>query len=348
MELPGGLLEYRELERLLAGPVQIVTTLITGATGVVGGAVLRHLAEQGEQVRALVRSEEGAKAVAARCSTPVWGDITDPATLSDAMAGVDLVYHVAGLNLMCSRRPERLAAVNVEGAVNVVRAARLEGVRRLVFTSSAAVLGEGRGEIGDEDSVHRGTYISHYDRSKHLGEQAVMAEAGDLEVVTVNPSSVQGPGRRTGTGKLILDLVNSRLPVMVDTWVSIVDIDDCARGHLLAASRGKPGRRYVLNSFSLPIRRAVGILEEQLGRPLRVRYLPRPVAYAAGAVIEGVWRLRRSRPPFCREMVRTISHGHRYDGSRAVRELGMSYLGPEEFLARLVDWYHREGLITAS
>ena len=314
----------------------------------VGGAVLRHLARQGDDLRALVRSEPGAVHVSALGAEPVWGDITDPGTLAQALEGVDLVYHVAGLNLMCPRRPQRLEEVNVAGAVNMVRAARRAGVRRMVFTSSAAVLGERTGEIGNEDSVHRGSYLSHYDRSKYLGEQAVAAEAGDLELVTVNPSSVQGPGRRTGTGKLILDLVNGKLPVMVDTWASIVDIDDCARGHLLAAARGEPGRRYVLNSFSLRIRKAVEILQEQLGRPLKVRYLPKPVAYAAAATIEGIWRLRRRRPPFCREIVRTISHGHRYDGGRAVRELGMSYIGPEDFLERLVAWYREEGLISSS
>ena len=322
-----------------------MTTLITGATGVVGAALLRHLSEQEDDLRALVRSEEGAAAVSRQGAAPVRGDITDTATLSAAMAGVDLVYHAAGLNLMCPRRPERLIEVNVAGAVNVMRAARRAEVRRLVFTSSAAVIGEHRGEIGNEESTHRGSYLSHYDRSKHHAEQAVAAEAGEMEVVMVNPSSVQGPGRTTGTGKLILDLVNGRLPVMIDTWVSIVDIDDCARGHLLAASRGEPGRRYLLNSFSLRIRRAVEILEEQLGRPLRVRYLPPPVAYAVGATIEGVWRLAGRQPPFCREIVRTIRHGHRYDGGRAVRELGMSYIGAKDFLAKLVGWYREEGLI---
>ena len=325
-----------------------MTTLITGATGVVGTAVLRHLSQQGGDVRALVRSDQGASHVTQWGAASVVGDITEPGSLTEAMAGVKLVYHVAGLNLMCPRRPEMLEKVNVDGAVNVVRAARRSGVRRLVFTSSAAVLGERRGEIGNEKSLHRGSYLSHYDRSKHLGEQAVVTEAGDMELVIVNPSSVQGPGRKSGTGKLILDLVNGKLPVMVDTWASIVDIDDCARGHLLAAARGEPGRRYVLNSFTLRIRQAVEILEEQLDRPLKVRYLPKPVAYAAGATIEGIWRLRGRRPPFCREIVRTISHGHRYDGGRAVRELGMSYIGPEDFLQRLVAWYRQEGLITSS
>ncbi len=322
-----------------------MTTLITGATGVVGAAVLRHLSGQGDHPRALVRSEEGAAQVSRWGAVPVRGDITDPATLSGAMAGVDLVYHVAGLNLMCPRRPEGLIEVNVDGAVNVMRAARRAEVRRVVFTSSAMVMGERRGEVGDEQTIHRGSYLSHYGRSKHLAEQAVVAEAGEMELVIVNPSSVQGPGRTTGTGKLILDIVNGRLPVMMDTWVSIVDIDDCARGHLLAASRGAPGRRYLLNSFSLRIRRAVEVLEEQLGRPLRVRYLPPPVAFAAGATMEGVWRLVGRQPPFCREIVRTIRHGHRYDGGRAVRELGMSYIGAEDFLAKLVGWYREEGLI---
>ena len=124
------------------------------------------------------------------------------------MDGVDLLYHVAGLNVMCPRRPKELIEVNVDGAVNVMRAARRTGVRRVVFTSSAMVMGERRGEIGDEETSHSGRYLSHYGRSKHLGEQAVIAEAGEMELVIVNPSSVQGPGRTTGTGKLILDIVN--------------------------------------------------------------------------------------------------------------------------------------------
>ncbi|MYH05559.1 MAG: NAD-dependent epimerase/dehydratase family protein [Acidimicrobiia bacterium] len=323
-----------------------MSTLITGATGIVGGAMLRHLSGQDHKPRALVRSEEAAALVSEMGAEPVRGDITDPDTLAPAMEGVDLLYHVAGLNVMCPRRPEELTEVNVNGSVNVMRTARRAGVRRVVYTSSAMVMGERKGEVGDEQTTHRGSYLSHYGRSKHLAEQAVIAEATDLELVIVNPSSVQGPGRKTGTGKLLLDVVNGRLPVMMDTWVSIVDIDDCARGHLLAASRGKPGRRYLLNSFTLRIREAVEILGQQVGRPIKMRYLPWPVAYAAGAGIEGAWRLLGKQPPFCRETVRIIGHGHRYDGGRAVRELGMSYIGPEEFLTKLVAWYTKEGLIT--
>ncbi|MDH3517953.1 MAG: hypothetical protein OEM66_03415, partial [Acidimicrobiia bacterium] len=161
----------------------------------------------------------------------------------------------------------------------------------------------------------------------------------------VNPSSVQGPGRATGTGKLILDLVNGKLPFLVDTRISIVDITDCARGHVLAAEKGEAGRRYILNSFTIEMREAVAVLEGVLGRSLPVRYLPGWVAAGASAPVEWGARLVRRRPTVCREMVRTMRHGHSYDGSRAVRELGLDYTTAESLMTRLIGWFRQEGLV---
>jgi dihydroflavonol-4-reductase len=229
----------------------------------------------------------------------------------------------------------------------VVRAARAAGVGRLVHTSSAAALGEPAGTVGSESSPHRGWYLSGYERSKHLSESVVLTEGHDLDVVVVNPSSVQGPGRATGTGKLILDLVRGRLPFLVESSISIVDIDDCARGHLLAAERGRSGERYVLNSFSLGTRQAVELLEEVLGRPLPVRYLPGLIAGAGAGLVEAAFRSVGRRPPVCREMVRTLRHGHTYDGSKAVRELGLTYTSPEDTLRRMIEWFMSRGLLEA-
>jgi dihydroflavonol-4-reductase len=145
---------------------------------------------------------------------------------------------------------------NVDGTRNVIRAAQARGVRRIVYTSSAIVLGEEKGTVGSETSPHRGRHLSHYERSKFEAERVAFAEARDVELVVVNPSSVQGPGRATGTGGLILDVVNGKLPLMVDSTLSVIDIDDCARGHTLAEERGEPGRRYVLNGFSVSVREA--------------------------------------------------------------------------------------------
>ncbi len=322
-----------------------MTVVITGATGVVGGAVLRHVRLDGRPVRALVRSPAGAERLRSQGVEPVMGDVTELPTLVEAFAGADLVYHVAGRNEMCPADPTRLYRVNVDGSRNVVRAAQAVGVRRLVYTSSAATIGEESGTVGTEDSPHRGGYLSHYERSKHLAEQVVYAEATGIELVVVNPSSVQGPGRASGTGKLLLDVLAGRLPVMVDTWVSIVDIDDCARGHLLAAARGVPGERYLLNSFTLRVSDALRLVEIVAGLNVRLRYVPAWTARVGAGLVETLARIAGRRPPVCREMVRTMLHGHRYDGSKATAELGLEYTPPERTLARLIEWARTEGLL---
>lgn len=304
-------------------------------------AVTRHLLNGGAEVRALVRpGRELADGI-----EPALGDVLDYESLLAACSGAEVVYHLAGVNRMCDPHPEEMYRVNVDGSRNVVRACRAARVRRLVYTSSAAALGEPRGSVGNEETVHRGYFHSHYERSKYQGEQLVMAEATDLDVVIVNPSSVQGAGRATGTGKLILDVINGRLPILVDTRLSIVDIDDCARGHLLAAVKGTKGRRYVLNSFSISMREAVGLIEGVVGRAVGVRYLPAQVATAAAALAWLPFRVSGRQARLCPEMVRTLRHGHTYDGSRATKELGLVYTPAEATLHRLVEWARREGLL---
>lgn len=322
-----------------------MTVVVTGGSGVVGQAVLRHLVAAGRRPVALSRSEASDEIVEALGAVPARGDILSPGSLDAAFRGAEVVYHVAGLNTMCPRDPGELERVNVGGSVDVVEAAERAGVRRIVYTSSAATIGEEAGTVGSESSPHRGSYLSHYERSKHLAEMAVFDAARRVEVVSVNPSSVQGPGRASGTGALILDLLRGRLPALIDTRVSIVDIEDCAAGHLLAEARGEPGRRYILNSFTLSMRDAVALLGDVTGRALAPRWLPGWVASVGVLPVEAVARLRGRKPPFCREMVRTLRHGHAYDGGRAERELGLEYTAPEDLLRRLVDWFESEGLL---
>ena len=252
-----------------------MTVLVTGGTGIVGGAVVRHLVAAGREVRGLARDAAGDVTLEGLGAEPVRGDVLDPAALRGAVEGAEVVYHLAGINSFCLADPAPMMRTNIEGSRQVVAACLDRGVRRLVYTSSAATLGEVEGTVGHEGSPHRGSYLSEYEKSKHLAEQAVLATAEPpLEVVTVNPSSAQGPGRATGTGKVILDLINGKLPAVVHTRFSIVDIDDCARGHLLAEEHGTPGERYVLNGFTLTMEEAVARLAETLGREIKVRYAP--------------------------------------------------------------------------
>jgi len=320
-----------------------VTVLVTGGSGVVGGAVVRALVAAGHDVRALCRSDAASNTVAALGAVPVVGDVLDRAALTSAMQGCDVVFHVAGVNAMCLADPQPIYTANVDGTRTVLRAAEQARVRRVVHTSSAIVLGEEAGTVGSESSAHRGSFHSHYERSKYEAEQIALSGEWAVEVVAVNPSSVQGPGRATGTGKLILDVIRGRLPFLVNVPISIVDIDDCARGHLLAAERGVPGERYVLNGFTLPAPDAMAMVGEIVGRPPRVRYLPKPLLRAIGPLLDLVNRVKQL--PFCGEMITVMTQGHVYDGSRSTRELGLEYRPAAETLRRTIDWFRAEGLL---
>jgi dihydroflavonol-4-reductase len=273
--------------------------------------------------------------------------LLDEPALAAAMRGSDVVFHVAGVNTLCPADPSELERVNVGGAAAVTRAAAAAGVARLVHTSSASTIGEPSGTVGREDTPHRGWYLSDYDRTKHAGERAVLEIAAQegLDVVCVNPASVQGPGRATGTAKMLLAQLDGRLKVFVDTRFSVVDIDDCTRGHLLAAERGRPGERYLLCGATLTSEEALALLRRLGGSSTRPRFVPRAVAPPLAAAVESVCRALHREPPTCRAMARTLLHGHAYDGSRATRELGLRYTPVEDTLRRTAAWAYGQGLL---
>ena len=316
---------------------------VTGGSGVVGRAVVSHLVGAGYDVAATSRSPEADETIRGMGATPLRAELADYDSLVDAFAGAERVFHIAGMNAMCVADPVPMWEANIDGTLDVAEAAARAGVSRLIYTSSAAVLGERQGTIGDEDSEHRGSFLSRYEESKYLAEQALLELDPAIEVVIVNPSSVQGPGRATGTGELILDVVNGRLRVLADTSLSVVDIDDCARGHLLAADHGRDRRRYVLNSFSVQASDAVDMISAVIGQDLEVRFVP-PWLLRQAAPVADLLRWLRIPVPFCGEMINTVTHGHRYDGSRATRELSLEYTEPGPFMERLLAWFRSEGL----
>ena len=320
---------------------------VTGGSGFVGGALLARLIADGRDVRALARSAEAAASVEAAGARSVAGDLSDVAALLEGMRGCETVFHVAGMNAMCMREPGAMLRTNVEGSEVVVRAAAAVGARRLVLTSSAATIGEPKGAVGREDTPHRGTFLSEYERSKFLAEQRVLAlaEELDVQVVCVNPSSVQGPGRTGGSARILIRSVDARLPFIVNTHLSVVDVEDCTQAHVLAESRGTAGQRYVVSGASLTTRRAVELVRSVAGRPRRAIRLPRSAATAAGVIASGISSVTGRSLPFCPELARTLLHGHRYDGSFATRDLGLSYRPLEDTIERTLRWYADRGMI---
>ena len=324
-----------------------MTVFVTGGSGFVGGAVVDHLVASGADVKALVRSEPAAEAVGSRGADPVPGDLSDGAALRRGMDGCEIAYHVAGVNKMCPGNPGPMYRTNVDLVRTVVRAAADTGVRRVVLTSSAAVIGEPDGVIADESTRHSGRFLSHYARSKYLGERAFFEEADRLgvEAVAVNPSSVQGPGRSTGSALLLRYALSMRRPVAIETTLSVVDIDDTARAHLLAAERGAAGERYLVNGATADIRTFVGMLAEAADRAIEPIILPRWLAVGLSPVAAAAGIGGRDRP-MCLEMLRTLLHGHRFDATRSVVELGMEYTPLPDMLARTVAWLRAEGFVS--
>jgi dihydroflavonol-4-reductase len=324
-----------------------MTVFVTGGSGLVGGALVSRLKQRGDDVVALARSDDAAAKLEAKGARTVRGDVLDEAAMTEGMRGCELLYHVAGINTFCPTDPAALFHVNVRGAEIAVRAAAAAGVRRVVLTSSAATLGEERGTVGTEKSPHRGSYMSVYERSKHEGEVAAFAASRNagIDLVAVLPSSVQGPGRAGGTGRILIAYLNGKLKAFVDTRISLVDIDDTIEAHVLAAERGTPGERYLISGATITSLEALEIVGKIAGVHHNVRLLPPPVARTVGAAVEAGFRVRGKKPPVCREMIRTLLHGHHYDGSYAAAELGLHYTPVEDTLRRTIEWARSEGLV---
>ena len=327
-------------------PVLDAPVFVTGGSGFVGGAVVDHLASAGAEVRALARSRSAAESLATRGAIPVRGDLANRAELAASMSKCDLVFHVAGVNTMCPKDPGLMYRTNVDDVRTVVGAAADAGVRRIVLTSSAAAIGEPEGVIADEWTPHTGSFMSHYARSKYLGERAFFeaTEQCGVEGVAVNPSSVQGPGRAAGSTLLLRYALGTERPLAIETTLSIVDIDDCARGHLLAALRGSAGARYLLSGASLTVSDVIALLAEITGRAIRPVMLPRSLATMAYPVA-AVAGVASGDQPFCVEMLRTLLHGHRFDVARSEAELSMAYTPIAETFVRTVEWLAHAGFV---
>jgi dihydroflavonol-4-reductase len=320
---------------------------VTGGSGLLGGHLISRLTSSGRSVCALARSDAAAESVAQLGASVVRGDLFDAAALREGMSNADAVFHVAGVNEMCASDPRAMDHVNVDGTVSVLQAASASGVQRVVYTSSAAAIGEESNEMGTEETVHSGEYVSAYARSKHVAEVAAFEEAARLGValVAVNPSSVQGPGRATGSAALLIRALNSKRPLLFDTTLSIVDIEDCTTGHVNAAQYGRAGERYILSGATLTVADAIGLLAESSGRSIRPRWVSRAMMQTAGMAVARLAVVARPTLGVCPELITTLLHGHRFDGTKASEELHFVYTEVSNTIERTVAWLAERGFI---
>ena len=223
---------------------------ITGSTGVVGKPLLRKIVDKGHNVFALSRSNNSDHLFSDLGVKKIDGDLFTESLYGDLSDyNIDAIFHIAGVNKMCSKNPEGMFKANIEGTKQILQLGNMLKIKKFIYTSSAVTLGEELGTLGNELSNHRGYFLSKYEESKYLAEKEAFDYDKDFEFVSVNPSSVQGPGRVSGTAKLLISTLNKTYPPLIKNNISIVDIDDCTDGHYQALLNGEDNHRYVLNSF---------------------------------------------------------------------------------------------------
>ena len=318
---------------------------LTGATGFLGSHVARALAEQGADLRLLVRANSNTKNIDDLKAERVLGDLRDPASLEKGTAGCDAVFHVAADYRLWVRDPGEMYRSNVEGTHALLAAARKNGVRRVVYTSSVATMGfTHNGASADENSpVSLDNMIGPYKRSKFMAEQvAIEAARAGQEVVIVNPTTPVGERdiKPTPTGRIVLDFLKRKFPAYVDTGLNLVDATECARGHIAALEKGRSGERYILGGENLTLKQILDKLAAITGLPSpRVR-VPYVLALATGVVDEVVTGRIRGREP--RATIDAVRMGRKkmfVSSAKAQRELGWKSLPVDDALRRAVDWF---------
>jgi len=322
---------------------------VTGATGFLGSHVARVLAEQGAQLRLLVRPSSDLRNIADLNAERVEGDLREPASIEGALAGCDALFHVAADYRLWVQDQEQMYRSNVEGTRGLIEAARRQGVRRIVYTSSVATMGFGsNGALADENSpVSLADMIGHYKRSKFMAEQvAFEAARSGVDAVVVNPTTPIGERdlKPTPTGRIVVDFLKRKFPAYVDTGLNLVDATECARGHIQAFEKGRAGERYILGGENLTLKQILDRLGAITGLPSPKVKLPYVFALAAGVVDETVTGRILGREP--RATIDAVRMGRKkmfITSAKAERELGWRSVPVDDALRRSVEWFRANG-----
>jgi len=322
---------------------------VTGATGFLGSHVARVLSDQGANLRLLVRPTSNLKNLQGLNAETATGDLRDAASLEKAISGCDTVFHVAADYRLWVRDPNEMYRSNVEGTRALLEAARMNAVRRIVYTSSVATMGfTSSGSPADEDSpVSLADMIGHYKRSKFLAEQvAIEAGRNGMQVVTVNPTTPIGEQdiKPTPTGRIVVDFLKRKFPAYVETGLNLVDVKECARGHIAALEKGKSGERYILGGENLTLKQILDKLGAITGLPSPSIKLPYFFAFATGVVDEMITgRLLGGNP---RATIDTVRMGKKMmfaNSAKSERELGWKIVSVDSALRRAVEWFRANG-----
>jgi dihydroflavonol-4-reductase len=330
-----------------------MTTLLTGATGFVGAAVLRCLRTAGHHVRALVRPNSDRRNLSGIDCEIVTGDLTNPESLKRAVRGCEGVFHVAADYRIWVPDREKMNRVNVQGTIDLIRAAAAAGASRIVYTSSVATLrlrDDGL-PVDEESHAELSDIVGAYKQSKFLAEQEVkrLVTAARIPVVTVKPTAPFGPGdvKPTPTGRMVVEAASGRMPAYVNTGLNVVHVDDVATGHLLAYQKGTIGESYIVGGENRTLQWILETIAKLTGqRPPQIQ-LPHWLVTPLAHIWEGVTRIRGyGEPMLTVDSVRMARKLMYFSSEKARRELGYSSRPAVEALRDAIEWFYKHGYLS--
>jgi dihydroflavonol-4-reductase len=333
-------------------------TLVTGATGFLGSQLVRTLIARGEYVKAFVRPGSNLAALEGLPKETfklAVGDIRIEQSVFAALSGCTRMYHVAANFKMWDAQRARIVKPAIEGARATLGAARARQLEKIVFTSSAGVLGTTpTEELMDEDHVFNLRDPEAYFAAKVAADEVVneFRDAG-LPIVSVLPASIAGPGdwKPTPNGRLLLEYLKtpptSHFPVS-GGGLNVVDVEDVAIGHVLAMERGKVGERYILGGENLSFSQVFETLCDLTGLSEPTAPKSKGLMQFAGRLFELNARFRGGEPRITSRMARDYVDTFSWlSSAKAETELGYSHRPARDALARSVRWFLANGYLSA-
>jgi len=329
-----------------------MTTLLTGATGFLGSALARELLKDGRTLKLLVRKNSDTRNIDELDCEVAYGDLRDRDSLKSALAGCHTLYHTAAYYSLWSQDKKLIYDINVQGTRNILESALEMGVEKVVYTSTVGCIGlsEDGTPANENQPMNPATLCNDYKLSKYEAEQVAHELFGrGLPVIIVNPSTPIGPRdiKPTPTGKIILDFLNRKMPAYIDTGLYLIDVADCARGHILAEEKGQPGERYILGNKNMSLKDILLALETLTGLKAPRIKLPYWVAYTAGLACEWASDNITHQPPSVPLAgVKMAKYFMYFDPSKAIRELGLPQNPVENALGQAVRWFKENPVLS--
>jgi dihydroflavonol-4-reductase len=324
--------------------------LVTGATGFIGSAIVRELLKDGEEIKILLRKTSDTRNIDRLDVERVYGDIRDGDSMKAALKGCDTLYFTAAFYAHWTPNTDLLYEVNVGGTKASLKAALEAGVEKVVYTSTNNAIGASGPVPTNEEAVFNYWKSGdHYSMSKYIAEnEARIFALRGLPVVIVNPTLVIGTNdiKPTPAGQMLIDVVKGKLPGYIDGGINIIDVEDVARGHILAAKKGRVGERYLFGNRNITVYEYLKVIADIAGaRPPRIK-IPYHLALVLGYAFECGALITKKPPVFTAGEIRIGKMTEWYDCSKAVNELGLPQTPIDRTLRKAITWFRENGYLS--